>query len=98
MTKRSRPSVQKKIEMLRRTQEINEIVERGSVEEQALLDSAGESRPADEAHVLDLLTNAQQQSSSYLRESRSRPKRIVRRSTQKRRASAPRRKPKRSRR
>ncbi len=54
--------VQKKIEQLRKTREIDDIVERGRVEEQALLDSAGETRPADESHIIDLLTKAQQQS------------------------------------
>ena len=62
MADRKKASLSKKLEMLRKTQEITEIVERGNIEEQALADSAGESRPADEDHVIDLLTNAQQQS------------------------------------
>lgn len=81
MAKSSKASIQKKIERLRKTQEINEIVERGSVEEQALLDSAGESRPADESHVSDLLSTAQQQSDVY-RENRSSPKKLARKSPQ----------------
>lgn len=57
--------MQKRLEQLRKTQEINAIVERGSVEEQALLDSAGETRPVDEEQVLNLL-NKSEEESQYL--------------------------------
>ncbi len=34
---------------------MNELLKIGGMQSQALLDSAGESRPADETHVVDLL-------------------------------------------
>lgn len=45
----------KALEALRRTQQINEIVQRGGVENQALLYSGVESRPEEETHISALL-------------------------------------------
>jgi hypothetical protein len=61
MASKKKSITRKKLELLKRTQEITAIVERGQIEEQALLDSAGESRPVDEDHVADLLTTAEQE-------------------------------------
>lgn len=97
MTTSKKLSIQKKIERLRKTLEINEIVERGRIEDQALLDSAGESRPADELHATDLLTRAQLQSVSAS-EARSMPQRMSRKKSQSRRSKPKAKKAKRSRR
>ncbi|MDE1870417.1 MAG: hypothetical protein KGH71_05575 [Candidatus Micrarchaeota archaeon] len=59
MAKKS--SSQKKIEMLRKTQELSEIVERGTMEEQALSDGADSQGVADDQHMTDLLTSEQEQ-------------------------------------
>ncbi|MGC8699490.1 MAG: hypothetical protein ACP5RK_00585 [Candidatus Micrarchaeia archaeon] len=48
--------IKKKLEMFKRTQDINSIVEKGSIEGQALLESAGEDRPAEAEHAFDLIT------------------------------------------
>ena len=52
-------SSKKKLEMLRRTQEVTEIVERGSIEEQAMADSASSQGVSDEDHVEHLLVHAE---------------------------------------
>lgn len=57
MTKNSRAERNKRLEALLRAQRINEILKAGGVQSQALLDSAGETRPTDESHVADLLEN-----------------------------------------
>ncbi len=48
--------IKKKLEMFKKTQDINSIVEKGSIEGQALLESAGEDRPAEAEHAFDLIT------------------------------------------
>ncbi len=53
--KPSRSSSSKRLEALLRAQRMNELLKIGGVQSQALLDSAGESRPTDETHVADLL-------------------------------------------
>lgn len=56
MAKRSdRSARNKRLEALIRAQKINELLKIGGVQSQALLDSAGESRPSDESHVIELL-------------------------------------------
>jgi hypothetical protein len=45
----------KRLEALKRSQEINQLLEDSTIEGEALLNSAGESRPSYESHVLDLL-------------------------------------------
>ncbi|MDE1869717.1 MAG: hypothetical protein KGH71_01885 [Candidatus Micrarchaeota archaeon] len=52
-------SSKKKLEMLRRTQEVTDIVERGSIEEQAMADSASSQGVSDEDHVEHLLVHAE---------------------------------------
>ncbi|MGC8710404.1 MAG: hypothetical protein ACP5RF_02240 [Candidatus Micrarchaeia archaeon] len=49
-------SLKKRIEQFKRTQSINKIVQKGTIEDQALMDSAGDDRPAEEMHALELIT------------------------------------------
>ncbi|MDE1873548.1 MAG: hypothetical protein KGI04_00295 [Candidatus Micrarchaeota archaeon] len=56
MAKRSgRSASNKRLEALIRSQKINELLQIGGAQSQAILDSAGESRPTDESHVVELL-------------------------------------------
>ena len=50
-----RSASNKRFEALLRAQKINELLKIGGIQSQALLDSAGESRPTDESHVVELL-------------------------------------------
>ena len=50
-----RTASNKRLEALQRSQKISELMKIGGIQSQALLDSAGESRPTDETHVVDLL-------------------------------------------
>lgn len=50
-----RASSNKRLQSLIRSQRMNELMKIGGVQSQALLDSAGESRPSDESHVVELL-------------------------------------------
>ncbi|MDE1825562.1 MAG: hypothetical protein KGH61_03865 [Candidatus Micrarchaeota archaeon] len=59
MAKKKASPVQRRLEMLRKTQEITSIVERGNIEEQALSDSAGTQGVADEEHIIDLLSSSE---------------------------------------
>jgi len=59
-------SLKKKLEQFRKTQSINKIVQKGSIEDQALMDSAGEDRPAEEMHALDLITQEEGAASGVL--------------------------------
>jgi hypothetical protein len=61
-------SLKKKLEQFRKTQSINKIVQKGSIEDQALMDSAGEDRPAEEMHALDLITREEGAASGVLPE------------------------------
>lgn len=76
MAKKSSNS--KKLEMMRRTQEITEIVERGNIEEQALADSASSQGVSDEQHVTDLLKTAQDQEDKAERKDRKLVRSIAR--------------------
>lgn len=55
MAKKARQSESKKLEALRRMQRLREMLKLGGMQSQAILDSAGESRPTDESHVAALL-------------------------------------------
>ncbi|MDE1846242.1 MAG: hypothetical protein KGH53_03110 [Candidatus Micrarchaeota archaeon] len=74
-----KPSSKKKLEMLRRTQEVTEIVERGNIEEQAMSDSASSQGVSDEGHVEDLLTNVDSQ--DFSPKNKSAPKKASKKST-----------------
>ncbi len=54
-TNTNKEKLKKKFEQFRKANEIDAIIQRGDIEEQALSNSAGESRPADESHAMDLL-------------------------------------------
>lgn len=69
MAKKS--SSKRKLEMLRRTQEVTEIVERGSIEEQAMADSASSQGVSDEDHVEHLLVHAEDNEERPSRKSKS---------------------------
>jgi hypothetical protein len=56
MAKRNnRAATNRKLEALMRSQKMSEILKIGEIQSQALLDSAGETRPSDESHVVELL-------------------------------------------
>lgn len=75
MAKRSgRSAANKRLEALLRAQKMNELLKIGGVQTQALLDSAGESRPTDESHVVELL-ESEKYKRSESGSSRSRGKR-----------------------
>ncbi len=57
MGKKGRTSTSKRLEALVRAQKMNELLQIGGIQSQALLDSAGETRPSDESHVVELLEN-----------------------------------------
>ncbi len=52
----------KALEALRRTQQINEVIQRGGIENQALQFSGVESRPEEETHISALLESKEQPS------------------------------------
>ncbi len=55
MGESKKSKLQKKLEMLRRTQEITSFVEQSSIKSIATLGGAEDSQPVDESHALDLL-------------------------------------------
>lgn len=55
MAGKVKQSASKKLEALRRMQRLREMLKLGGMQSQAILDSAGESRPTDESHVAELL-------------------------------------------
>lgn len=55
MAGKAKQSASKKLEALRRMQRLREMLKLGGMQSQAILDSAGESRPTDESHVAELL-------------------------------------------
>ncbi|MEM3839161.1 MAG: hypothetical protein QXF01_01110 [Candidatus Micrarchaeaceae archaeon] len=57
---KNQSSKEKKLEALERAQQINKALEASTIENAALLSSAGEDRPTIESHVIDLLNNTQQ--------------------------------------
>ncbi len=50
-----RSATNKKLEALLRAQKMTALLKSGGIQSQALLDSAGETRPSDESHVVELL-------------------------------------------
>lgn len=54
--KRSGTRVSKKLESFNRTQKIYQVLEKGIIESEALLNSAAD-RPEDDAHIVDLLAS-----------------------------------------
>ncbi|MHB1829772.1 MAG: hypothetical protein ACYCO0_00045 [Candidatus Micrarchaeaceae archaeon] len=55
--KSSKGQTSKKLESFNRTQEIYKLLEKGIIESEALLSTAAD-RPQDDAHINDLLSNA----------------------------------------
>ena len=51
----NKSKLQKRLEALKKMQQTNAIVEEGGIQSQALLTGAGEQRPSEDAHILDLL-------------------------------------------
>ncbi|MDE1855843.1 MAG: hypothetical protein KGH49_01240 [Candidatus Micrarchaeota archaeon] len=51
-----KPDSKKKLSLLKKTQELTDIVERGSIEEQALSDAADAQGMAEDQHLTDLLS------------------------------------------
>lgn len=93
MAKKSSNS--KKLEMMRRTQEITEIVERGNIEEQALADSASSQGVSDEQHVTDILKTAQDDEDRSERKDRKLVRSIAKPKAQKQKKAKPKKKGKR---
>lgn len=81
----AKKSSSKKLEQLRRTQEITDIVERGNIEEQALSDSASSQGVSDEQHVTDLLKTAQDEEEK----SERKDSRLMKRISKSKKASKP---------
>jgi len=50
--------IKKKLEQFKKTQDINKILEKGNIESQALMESAGEDRPAEAGHAYDLINES----------------------------------------
>ena len=50
--------IKKRLEQFKKTQDINKIVEKGNIESQALMESAGEDRPAEASHAYDLINES----------------------------------------
>ena len=80
--KSSKGKVSKKLESFNRTQKIYQILERGIIESEALLNSAAD-RPDDDAHISDLLesTSGSSESESSSKNSakkKSKPKKMSR--------------------
>ena len=57
--KDAKERIRRKLAMLRKTQEVNEIIGIGERNEQALLNSAEDIKPSDESHALDLLESSE---------------------------------------
>lgn len=55
MADSKKSKLQKKLEMLKRTQEITSFVEQSSIKSIATLGGAEDSQPVEESHALDLL-------------------------------------------
>jgi len=51
--------IKKRLEQFKKTQDINKIVEKGNIESQALIESAGEDRPAEASHAYDLINESE---------------------------------------
>ncbi len=83
MSKKSRQSQSKKLKALRRMQRFREMLKLGGMQNQAILDSAGESRPTDESHVAELLEGEEAEEKSA---SRTRPKVSKKHQSRKRRS------------
>jgi hypothetical protein len=57
MTTSKNDALRRKLELLRKTSEIDLLLEKGDVEEQALQSSAVDAQPTEESHILDLMEN-----------------------------------------
>ncbi len=62
--------VSKNLESFNRSQEIHQVLEKGIIESEALLNSAAD-RPDDDAHIVDLLASASGESGVKLESKRS---------------------------
>ncbi|MDE1761751.1 MAG: hypothetical protein KGH59_02670 [Candidatus Micrarchaeota archaeon] len=71
---KKKSSTQKKLELLRKTQEVTEIVERGNIEEQALSDTASSQGVSDEQHVVNILNTEEEQMQSRPKGKGAKPK------------------------
>ncbi|MDE1854910.1 MAG: hypothetical protein KGH57_01135 [Candidatus Micrarchaeota archaeon] len=79
MAKRpARSSSNKRLDALLRAQRMNELLKIGGVQTQALLDSAGESRPTDETHVVELLESERYKRSEMSEGKTRKPKKPAR--------------------
>jgi|GEM_PF-1840431 len=69
--------IKKRLEQFKKTQDINKIVEKGNIESQALMESAGEDTPAEASHAYDLINESVNLSLSetQIRENRRKIKR-----------------------
>jgi hypothetical protein len=91
MPKKSvRSASNKRLEALLRAQRMSELLKIGGMQSQALLDSAGESRPTDESHVVELLdkekyTRSEMSGSASRAKKKSRPRSVKRASPKRKR-------------
>lgn len=75
MADSKKAKMQKKLEMLKRTQEITSFVEQSSIKNIATLGGAEDSQPVEESHALDLLE--EEPTSRTTVRARRRPKRAA---------------------
>ncbi|MGC8662412.1 MAG: hypothetical protein ACP5RT_01345 [Candidatus Micrarchaeia archaeon] len=52
----SKKDAKKRFELFKKTLNVDSIVEKGSIEDKALYESAGDDRPVEEEHALNLIT------------------------------------------
>jgi hypothetical protein len=71
MTKKSSEKA-RRLEALDRAQQINQMLETSTIESEALMSAAGDSRPVNESHVLDLLEQKKAEAAGITKKSRPR--------------------------
>jgi len=71
--------IKKRLEQFKKTQDINKILKEGNIESQALIESAGEDRPAEASHAYDLINRSGNVSlnESYISENERKIKRAT---------------------
>jgi len=67
----------KKLEQFRKTQEINALVAKGAIEEDAIQDSASDAKPAEESHAYDIIEKTDGSGMLY-KQQKSKSKKMLR--------------------
>lgn len=69
--------LKKQLEMLKKSNKVDALLERGDIEEQALLNSSEDLHPADESHTFELLENSNSESIVAVSKSSSKHAKLV---------------------